>query len=247
MSLPIDRPSHRISPWTRVGVLRLPMPWHKPRVREGEKDTVILLHGLWRSVWAMEPMAKYLNALGFRTVNYPYASFKLSLAEMVEKVSALVREYSKDGRKVHFVTHSLGGVVVRQLMQDLPADQIGRVVMLAPPHQGSEIVDWLKSNRLNGVLGPAGEFLTTKSMAALGSPLPDNVPVAVIMGRQSLLPFFRGLLDHKNDGIVSVGGGRVQGINIFAEIDADHTYIVSNPQAMEMTANFLRYVSLDAS
>lgn len=221
------------------------MPWHKPRVRDGAEDTVILLHGLWRSVWAMEPLAQYLNRLGYRTINCPYASFKLSLPDMVEKISRVVEEYAQEGGKVHFVTHSLGGVIVRQLLQKLDPEKAGRVVMLAPPHQGSEIVDWLQSNRLHGILGPAGKFLSTKSMAGLESSLPDQVPVAVIMGKQSLLPFFRGMLENHNDGIVSVASGQVQGVNIFQVVDADHTFITSHPQVMEMTANFLRHMSLE--
>ncbi|WP_159434856.1 esterase/lipase family protein [Rubritalea squalenifaciens] len=228
----------------KLGVLRPPMPWHRPRVRRGGDETVILLHGLWRSVWAMEPMAQYLNGCGYQTINCPYASFKLSLSEMVEQFSHFVREQCKEAKKVHFVTHSLGGVVVRQLLQQLESDKIGHVVMLAPPHQGSEIVDWLQSYNLHRVLGPAGNFLSTSSMEALDTKLPDAIPVAVIMGKQSLLPFFRSMLDQQNDGIVSVERGQVAGTNQFEIIEADHTYISSNEDAMSMTEHFLRTGSL---
>lgn len=214
------------------------MPWHKPRVRENGDDVVVLVHGLWRSLWAMEPMARRLHEEGFSTVNFPYASFRLSLDGMAARLLSVVKGY--EGRRVHFVTHSLGGVVARRLLGQVVPDGMGRVVMLAPPHGGSEIVDWLGKVRMRGVLGPAGRFLSSDFMQGYVDVVPAEVETAVIMGRRSLLPFFRGVLDAENDGIVSVERGRVEGMNAFEVVDADHTFISSEDGVMAMTARFLR-------
>ena len=135
------------------------MPWHKPRVREARVnpgDAVILLHGLWRSLWAMEPMAQFLNEQGYHTINVPYPSFRKPMEELTEIIHDALKLHGGD-RKVHFVTHSLGGVLARQLLHQLPPDLAGRVVMLAPPHQGSEIVDYLsRYGPMRLSLGPAG-------------------------------------------------------------------------------------------
>jgi len=217
------------------------MPWHKPRVREARVnpgDAVILLHGLWRSMWAMEPMAKHLNEQGYHTINVPYPSFRKPMEELTEIIHDALKLHGGD-RKVHFVSHSLGGVLVRKMLHLLPEEQAGRVVMLAPPHQGSEIIDWLaRCGPLKLTLGPAGMELGSNTFEAPA--MPEEIDSAVIMGKQSAIPFFRKLLDDENDGIVSVERGKIDGMNEFHVLDADHTFIASEPRVMEMTHKFLR-------
>ena len=214
------------------------MPWHKPRVREHHADAVILLHGLWRSIWAMEPMAKHLNEQGYHTINVPYPSFRKPMAELTKIIHEAIKLHGGD-RKVHFVAHSLGGVLVRKLLSQLPPDQVGRVVMLAPPHQGSEIIDLFSRYRaMRFSLGPASMELGSDKIA---SPyLPEEIDCAVIMGKQSFFPLFRRLLDDDNDGFVSVERGKIDGMNEFHVLDADHTFIASDPRAMEMTHEFIQ-------
>ena len=65
-----------------MGVLRMPMPWHQAVVRENDDDAVILLHGLWRSLWAMEPMAQFLHQNGYQSINVPYPSFRKPIDEL---------------------------------------------------------------------------------------------------------------------------------------------------------------------
>jgi triacylglycerol lipase len=230
----------------RIGVLSPPFPWDKSQVCEkNEQEVVIMLHGLWRSVRAMRPMANYLSNHGFSTVNVPYSSFRHDLDTLVSVVNKEIEPWVKQGRTIHFVTHSLGGVVVRRLLEKLEEsqiEQVGRVVMLAPPHRGSEIVDWLRSSRLRsikGVLGPAGKFLSSEEMAKQSEEFPSGVEAAVIMGEKSAIPFFRKLLDASNDGIVSVEKGRLFGIKEFKVVHADHTFISSEPEVMELTARFI--------
>lgn len=218
------------------------MPWHKPRVRQADGDAVVLLHGLWRSVWAMEPMARYLNAQGYHTINVPYPSFRKSLEEITHQVQEAIHEHAGT-KNVHFVTHSLGGIVTRQLIGQLNeknnAPNTSRIVMLAPPNQGSEIIDWLEDcHPLRIGLGPAGMQLATGKITAPN--LPEHIDTAVIMGKQSAIPFFRWLLDEDNDGIVSVERGKIEGMNSFHVLDVDHTFIASDSEVMQMTYGFLR-------
>lgn len=239
----------------RLQVLAPPLPWDKPRVREGlaksahADQVVVCLHGLWRSVWAMEPMATHLNKEGFTTVNIPYASFRYELDEIVQRVRQQVQPWLDEGKQIHFVTHSLGGVVLKQLLENSLVDdekkKIGRVVMLAPPHQGSEIVDWLRNSPVRYVLGPAGEFLSTTSMEQHSRSFPEDIEAAVIMGEKSAIPFFRKLLDASNDGIVSVKKGRLLGIKEFKVVDADHTFIASEPQVYQLVQQFLESGKLE--
>jgi len=212
-----------------------------PRVKKAltdDADAVILLHGLWRSMWAMEPMAKYLHQQGYHTINVPYPSFRKPMEELTKIIHDALRLHG-DNRKVHFVTHSLGGVILRKLLNELATDQVGRVVLLAPPNQGSEIIDWCsRCAPMRFSLGPAGMQLASEAIDAPA--LPDKVDSAIIMGKQSAIPFFRKLLDEDNDGIVSVERGKVDGMNEFRVFNADHTFIASDPKVMQMTQHFLR-------
>ena len=222
----------------RLGVLRPPMPWHKPIVRAADGEVVILLHGLWRSLWAMDPMAKHLNQQGYHTINIPYPSFRKTIDELVDFVHEAVQLYAGN-RRVHFVTHSLGGIIARNLLPAIPPEQTGRVVMLAPPNQGSEIIDWIEHcPPLRATLGPAGKELGTNQIDA--PPIPNHTDTAVVMGKRSSIPFFRTFLDTENDGIVSVQKGKVDGMNEFHIINSDHTFIVTEPEVMQLTSAYLR-------
>ncbi len=222
----------------RWGVLRPPMPWHKPIVREADGEMVILLHGLWRSIWAMDPLAKHLHQQGYHTINIPYPSFRKPIDELTELVHNTIRLHAGK-RRVHFVTHSLGGIITRNLLPIIPPEQTGRVVMLAPPNQGSEIIDWIEHcPPLRSTLGPAGKALGTDHIDA--PPVPEHTDTAVIMGKRSSIPFFRTFLDAENDGIVSVQSGKVDGMNEFHVIDSDHTFIATEPEVMEMVQTFLQ-------
>ena len=215
------------------------MPWHQPRIREAAGDTVILLHGLWRSMWAMDPMANFLHSKGYHTINIPYPSFRKPIPEIVSHVREII-DLHDNGRPVHFVTHSLGGIITRQLLSDVPPQQIGRIVMLAPPNQGSEIIDWLAHCApLKMTLGPAGAKLGSETLDA--PTLSQKLDSAVIMGRKSSIPFFRWLLDQENDGIVSVDRGKIDGLNEFHVVDTDHTFIATEPTVMDMTKSFLQH------
>ncbi|MBT6399684.1 MAG: hypothetical protein HOK04_07845, partial [Verrucomicrobia bacterium] len=88
----------------RLKMIIPPMPWHSPRVRANDGERVVLLHGLWRSVWAMEEPARYLHHCGFETLNLPYPSFRQSVDKIVDHVA---REIVPSSKRTHFVTHSM--------------------------------------------------------------------------------------------------------------------------------------------
>lgn len=225
----------------RVEMLAPPLPWDRPRWRGGAGPPVVLLHGLWRGWRAMEPLARALADAGFPTLNLPYPSARLPIPTLVARVRAEVAKIAGGG-PVHFITHSLGGILVRSLMAEagLPW-QTGRIVMLAPPNCGSEIVDWASKHRLTRqLLGPAGRSLGSGGVPAALPPLPAGAEVAVVMGRKPTIPFFSGLLDTDNDGIVSASRGRIDGLCGFTVIDADHTFIQMHPLAIRLSVEFLK-------
>jgi triacylglycerol lipase len=218
-----------------------PLPWHRPIHRPGKGDRVILLHGLWRSVRAMEGLAAYLNKQGYETLNIPYPSFRKPLDEIVAGIQEAIPPSEKP---THFVTHSMGGIVLRCLAHEAPELITGKIVMLAPPNQGSEIIDWMEDSLIARIIfGPGGMSLSTNNVRQQIPGFDNQHEIAVVMGQSSRIPFFQSLLGADHDGIVAIEGGRVAGMERFEIIKADHTLIMNNPKARERVLNYLGHSS----
>lgn len=188
----------------------------------------------------MRPMARALEQEGFSTLIIPYPSARKPVRELAALVRQEVEKIAGD-EPVHFITHSLGGIIVRELLAGELPWETGRVIMLAPPSQGSEIVDWSKNHPvLRKVLGPAGQALGSDGIPGELPALPAELKAAAIMGRRSSIPFFRKLLGPENDGIVSADKGRMEGLCGFTVIDADHTFIQMHPEAIRLCLDFLK-------
>lgn len=223
----------------RLKLMIPPMPWHRVRRRQADGDRVVLLHGLWRSLYAMESLAVSLHEQGFETLNIPYASFRKTLPEIVEDVARELRADSS--RKTHFVTHSMGGIVIRELAARHPDLVTGKVVMLAPPNQGSEIIDWLEDFPIaRWSLGPGGLSLSTQKVRSATPLLPDDIDLTVIMGNRANLPFFKPLLSGESDGIVTTEGGKLPTMARFELIDGDHTFIMGEEAAYRLILQTLQ-------
>ena len=187
----------------------------------------------------MEPLARSLGNEGFSTFNLPYPSARMPIPELVRRVRCELERFTP-GQPVHFVTHSLGGIILRAMLAENPPCEIGRIVMLAPPNGGSEIVDWAAHHPiLRRLLGPAGRSLGSEGFPKSLPDLPENAEAAVIMGNRSSLPLFAKLLENQNDGIVSASKGKIAGLREFAVVHADHTFIQMHPEAVRLTTGFL--------
>jgi len=232
---------NRFSQWRdRAEMLTPPFPWDRPRWRDAGGPPVVLLHGLWRGWRAMEPMARALKAGGFSTLSIPYPSARLPVEVLTKLVRAEVEKIS-GSEPIHFITHSLGGIVLRSLLSGDVPWQTGRIVMLAPPNGGSEIVDWASGHPLlKRALGPAGGELGTDGLPSRLPSFPASLETAVIMGNRCSIPVFRKLLGPENDGIVSAEKGRIDGLRGFSVIAADHTFIQMHPEAIRLSLHFLK-------
>ena len=143
------------------GLLLAGCAGHAPQesIPADQRETVVLLHGLGRSTQAMYYLQYRLEHAGFEVFNIGYPSREKAPEELVRLLHDRVRICCAAKKKVHFVAHSLGGVMVRALLGERREINLGRVVLLGTPNRGTELVDWLADNRLFRVLaGPTARY-----------------------------------------------------------------------------------------
>jgi len=206
-------------------------------------EAVILLHGLCRSSHSMARMESALAGAGYQVQNVSYPSRTASIQQLADDaIGGAVARCRRNGAvRVDFVTHSLGGIMVRSYLarHDLPS--LGRVVMLAPPNRGSEVVDklggWFLFKWING---PAGNELGTDTNSVPNRLGPVTYPVGVIAGDRSINWINSLLIPGRDDGKVSIERTRLAGMSDHIVIHATHPFIMKNREAIRQTIQFLR-------
>lgn len=218
---------------------------------EPNGEVVVLLHGLARTPGSMEKMAKALASDGYHTINHGYPSTTCELPDLASKSLApvLASDEVTNAKAVHFVTHSMGGILVRQYMATHPKpDNLGRVVMLAPPNNGSEIVDklgdhgWFKS-----IFGPGGCSLDTDHTHPPKQLGPVDYPVGVIAGDRVLNIITTFMIPGPDDGTVSIESSKLDGMSDHCVVHADHTFIMMKGKSIKLTLRFLKTGTFDAA
>lgn len=204
------------------------------------RHLVVLLHGMGRSPWLFRDMERDLRAAGYDAVAVSYPSLTRDIAGHAEQIEALL-ESAEGVARVSFVTHSLGGLVVREVLNREGAWRdrlvLGRVVMIAPPNQGSELAESLAAlPPYHWIGGPSASEIAAGPPFA---PLPATVEVAVIAGGSEGGRGFNPLLSQNNDGVVTVAETRLPGARDRMTVNALHTVIASQPETIAATRKFL--------
>jgi triacylglycerol lipase len=207
---------------------------------------VILLHGLGRTQQSMGPLATALTQAGYHSVNIDYPSRSAPIEALAQE--ALPRGIGQCRREqatpIHVVTHSMGALLLRYYLTQQPLAELGRVVMLAPPNQGSEMADALKDNiAYRHLNGPAGQQLGTGPSDLAAQLGPVHYPTGVLIGneRTALDQLLPDVLPRPNDGKVAVERAKVQGMADFMVLGTTHTFIMNEPHNRQQVLHFLAH------
>jgi hypothetical protein len=196
----------------------------------------------------MEKLEECLLENGYGVLNLDYPSRSKSIQEIAHEIIpiAIASCREKGAKKIHFVTHSMGGIVVRYFLRHSKMPDLGRVVMMSPPNGGSTVVDEFKDNFIfKWINGPAGRQLGTDNESIPKKLGPVNFELGIITGDRSVNPLLSLIIPGNDDGKVSVESTKVEGMKDFIVIHATHPFIMKNEQAIEKTLSFLKFGSFD--
>lgn len=197
-----------------------------PPVGAGERELVVLLHGMGRTAFSMAPMKTALEAAGYDVLNLGYSSYCCGIAELGENLTKEIAAARGDHRRVHFVGHSLGGIIARwMLSQPAAPEGAGRLVMLAPPNQGSQSADFY-APVAGWLLEPMAELRTDSTSTVRRLPPVMGVEVGVIAARE--------------DGKVRLAETHVAGERAHVVVEGHHTFIMRRDDVHRLTIEFLR-------
>ena len=184
-------------------------------------------------------------------VNKTYASMRhpiehLAETAITESLELCKSQHPKKQHAIHFVTHSLGGILVRQYLAEHKISNLGYTVMLGPPNQGSELSDFFSNNILFKLInGPTGLQLGTGDKSVPIRLGPVDFKLGVIAGNVSFNPLFSKLIKGSNDGKVSVERSKISGMADHLVLPVSHTFMMQNPEVIRQTKHFLLHASFD--
>jgi triacylglycerol lipase len=218
---------------------------------KANQETVVLLHGLGLGSWAMWRMAWALRRNGYRVINLSYPSRTVPVAELArEWLPRRLREHGlprpdATAGALHFVTHSMGGIVVRGWLKAYGVpNQLGRVVMVAPPNQGTPLVDriraWWLFHLFTGINGgPLGT--DEKSFPIQLGSWPEGPELGIIAGDRPFFPFLaRCWSPGPCDGKVTVTGTMLEGQQDHLVLPHSHTWIQYCGDTIAQALEFLK-------
>ena len=210
-----------------------------------DKETVVLLHGLGRSSTSMWIFALRLKRAGFHVELVGYDSINQNPDEILKEITAQIRECCADiSGPIHFVGHSLGGLMVRAYLQNNDVANLGRVVLMGTPNQGTVAADYFRDSWLLRRLGPTAERLGTDEKSFPRTLEDPYYPVGIIAGE-----FESDLIDNvipgKDDGLVPVDATKLEGMTDFIVLRTSHAMMRYDEEVARQTIEFLKYGRFD--
>ncbi|MFT5702649.1 MAG: triacylglycerol lipase [Desulforhopalus sp.] len=217
-----------------------------PAIKTGVSECVVLIHGMGRSAGSMSEMQEVLLREGYETVSLGYSSTTKDIESIVREdyPTAVESCMALEPETIHFVTHSLGGIVLRKAFSSAEPDNLGRVVMLSPPNQGSKLVDKIKTWWLfRWLMGPAGQQIGTDENSVPRQLGKADFNLGIITGNSHAFfdSWFASIIPGLDDGKVSVESAQLEGMDDFLVTNDTHPFIMNSEYVQQETVYFLQH------
>jgi len=207
-----------------------------------QNPTIIILHGIGRSSRMMSKMEAAMSSDAYNVVNLDYPSTEMSIEDLADWIYEKIKPLYSLNHPIHFVGHSMGGILIRMIIQAHRPDNLGRVVMIGSPNQGSMVADFLQPYGFyKKWFGPAGQQIGTNHNGIHHRLPAVDYPCGVIAGDRSTDPFFSWfLLKGPNDGKVTVAHTKVRGMQAHVVVHVSHAGLARSKKVIALVKNFLR-------
>lgn len=206
----------------------------------GNKEIIVLLHGLGRSNTSMWLLASRLEDAGYFVQRVGYSSLDQTPEEILEDVSSQINQCCREhSQSVHFVGHSLGGLMIRAYLQDYKVANLGRVVLLGTPNKGTGAVDHFSDGWLINIVGPTAKALGTDDKSFPNSLEPPYYPVGIIAGERKN-KLIDPVIPGRDDGVVSIEATKIDAMTDFIIIETSHTMMRYDREVADQTIEFIK-------
>ncbi len=211
-----------------------------------KRESVVLVHGLGRTEQSFVVLAQRLRWAEYDVTTVGYDSRSAPLQEHAARLADAVASCCRDAPTLHFVGHSMGGMVIRRYLADSPPATLGRVVLLAPPSQGSELAERLRQHPVAAeILGPSGRSLGTGSDDLPATLPPPAYELGIVAGNRSINPVGSAVIPGVDDGAVALDRVGVPGAPIVI-LPRSHTFIMNSRHAADAVIRFLQTGAFEA-
>lgn len=208
-------------------------------------ECVLLVHGLSRSGASMRKMRRALGQQGYLafTLDYPSTKYSIEALSMSILPAGIAACREQGASRIHLVTHSMGGIVARYFLKHRDVPGFGRMVMLAPPNQGSELIDFYsKVPGFKQLLGPAARQLGTDPENSMPLKLgPVSVDTAIITGSESSNSLMSLTLPGADDGKVTAASTLVEGMCAQVLLPTSHRMIMKDDVSVDEVVHYITY------
>ncbi len=203
------------------------------------KDIIVCMHGLGRTRFSMSRLARFFGRNGYHVINKGYPSRSADIATLShDYFKPLERIIAQE--RVHFITHSMGGIVLRYYLQEHSLVEGSRIVMMAPPNQGSHVTDRYRDSFWYRFLGQGAQQLGSDPDSLVCQMQPLKYEVGVIAGSRSADPQFNHCFDGDHDGKVAVSHTRLDEMSDFLVVPCNHTFLMRNPDVLKQCLSFIK-------